>query len=985
MRGACERCVRAAITALGLACTPTPTQVPRDGGAEPAGVVPTTAAVVADAVPMTTAAAPAVVAPPPAPMMIEPCSTAGCWLARADEAEQLGNIDIAASDRGRAFVCEPTVARLNAWIDGLVAIGAIRRAHAGLAEMRTLAERRGDRALVAAVARRLAALPPVRDAAIAPPPLSAALKAAYAAEIEGRLDDAAAGFAAARTDEPYHLASAGRVAARRGEWAEARRLWSAARTGFHERGATLRVEPFKRTVARALRWRGDELGTSWTLELLDSDEYVGMLQLQAASAGARPRRLYFPDDSELLAFTADGRSFLRHEGEVIVEQDLLTGAMNRVVASPGMRAWTLATSGSGDDRRVLVGGESGVGLWDARGRLVRSFPLAGTTPTIMRVYTGRGTHHENIERDSPNWAVSLAMTARAEMMAIGASDGAIRVFDRGGELLTSLSYEWDADIPDPRGRRHEGPNEPLALGFAAGERLIAVYAHGDIVVWDLRSGAALQHHQGCSLAEAASFFDWPEVPGPARRLTRAEQIECGNTRVASISPDGTLAATGDGRRLRVRDVDTGRPRASLPKSNVYTSLLALSGSGVAGVSGLNELAVLRPGQELTRLAAPVASSITPWISEDGRLMHFEVGGQDYFWDVVARRRFEVTRGPAERVLAVSRDRRWAAVETAEAQEIREVATGKVVSTHAKDKAAAYAFMGRGHAVFEMVSFEGPNTLVIIGPNGERRTQVLADGLLAVSEDGRWMATRGTVYADPDGDGDQGEGVDRLRLWNLRTGRVVQTLEREPELAAFNREGSRLAYVTVLDREVSRLKLRVRATTGAPDVHELTVKGWPESVAFTPDGSEVLLLLEDGELIRWRWATGARRTLAQRSWVMTTSALLAEDGKTLLLPGYDAVQVRTNDREMRRIGTLFALQSGGWMVVSRSGAMDGSDDAVDHLVTWVEHGDETLVFDGWLGWDGAHVPGTAARVLAGEDMAPPVLIRPPPPPEQGPED
>jgi hypothetical protein len=84
--------------------------------------------------------------------------------------------------------------------------------------------------------------------------------------------------------------------------------------------------------------------------------------------------------------------------------------------------------------------------------------------------------------------------------------------------------------------------------------------------------------------------------------------------------------------------------------------------------------------------------------------------------------------------------------------------------------------------------------------------------------------------------------------------------------------------------------------------------------------------------------------------------VTDDGGALLLPGYDHVQVRTNDRAMRRIAMLYPLLGGGWVVVSSAGAVDGSDDAVDSMITRVSGDGARLVFDGRLGWDGAHVAG-----------------------------
>lgn len=74
-------------------------------------------------------------------------------------------------------------------------------------------------------------------------------------------------------------------------------------------------------------------------------------------------------------------------------------------------------------------------------------------------------------------------------------------------------------------------------------------------------------------------------------------------------------------------------------------------------------------------------------------------------------------------------------------------------------------------------------------------------------------------------------------------------------------------------------------------------------------------------------------------------------------------------DLRLLASLHPLTSGEWIVISRSGAIDGSAAAIRGAVTRVQAGTETLVFDGRLGWDRAHVTGVLGRTLAGEDAPP----------------
>jgi hypothetical protein len=75
-----------------------------------------------------------------------------------------------------------------------------------------------------------------------------------------------------------------------------------------------------------------------------------------------------------------------------------------------------------------------------------------------------------------------------------------------------------------------------------------------------------------------------------------------------------------------------------------------------------------------------------------------------------------------------------------------------------------------------------------------------------------------------------------------------------------------------------------------------------------------------------------------------------------------------------LAKLYPLLSGGWMVVSRDGAVDGSAGASRHLVTEATSGSgralDLQLFEGALGWDAAFVKGVLQRALAGVSAAPP---------------
>lgn len=915
---------------------------PRTGPVVPASTGPAVVATWADVpeigVPRTGTTAWPVVDDSPWPASAGRCADGDCWVARADEAVWFGNLDVAASHREQAFLMEPTVARLDAWIDALIAVGAPRRAREGLIRTRG----RASREIVAAVDRRLAMLPAVLAVQeVARTELTPALTAAYTAEVLGSWDEAAELFAAAGSEDPVHLARAGMAEARRGSWVAARRSWAAARTRFLERGASVVVAPVDRGLVTTADWRGDELATLWMWKLRDVDDWreVGVLELRAPVVGAPARRLYLPSSSEVLAFTGDGRSFLVEEDGKIVMRDLLSGTTSRVVAAGDGYVSELAVTGVDEELLVLAIVRWQAELWDARGKQLAEFSLPGKETS----------------------AVKVAMTAKATLVAVGASDGTVHVFDR----VRATSTVLPAQMKRVKDEEDDPPEQRLmALEFIADERLVALYEHGEIVLWEPRSGQALARHAGrCTAAEVEAG--------------QSEREHCERAGLGSIGADGSVTSQLGHRGYRVRSAETGQTRmfggADMPAHHVM-----LSRSGLVGIVDFKgATTVVGPELRADRLAEGIDlrhSREVSRVTSDGRVLHFVAGGRDHVWDLRARRRLPVTRGPEEKVLALSNDGRFAAIEAdLETVEVRATDTGAPVFTRAF-KGWVYGLVANsGHAVFHEEGREDAEKM-IARPDGTGAVLEIAETPLAISDDGAWLVSVGAKQTT----------VRRLDAPET----VVHTLDRVVTGATFSSDGTQLAWFST--GEVGMMRL-----AGPRDRREVKLPGWLTDMTFSADGREVWMLFDaGGKFVRWWPATGKLLKVEQESLRWAKGVVASADGSTMLMASYDRVQVRSNDRGMRRIGAVHSLMSGGWLAVSASGAIDGSDDAPAMTITRVVEAEaerdevhvpgaplslrapreRAEVFDGRLGWDGAHVPGMAARLLAGEDVAAPVLVR-----------
>jgi hypothetical protein len=187
-----------------------------------------------------------------------------------------------------------------------------------------------------------------------------------------------------------------------------------------------------------------------------------------------------------------------------------------------------------------------------------------------------------------------------------------------------------------------------------------------------------------------------------------------------------------------------------------------------------------------------------------------------------------------------------------------------------------------------------------------------------------------------------------------------------ERVVFTRDAERIAWGVVEDGVST---VGTRRLVGEPVARSYTLAGELIDLAFSADGSEVLLLGAGGRFVRWDWATKQAREHAD---VLGTTVTASADGQVLWFGRHDRVEIRRNDDALTRLAEVRPLARGGWVVISAAGAVDGSAGAREELLTVVQGSDATLVFGGALAWDGAYVGGTLARALGGELVRPSVL-------------
>ena len=177
----------------------------------------------------------------------------------------------------------------------------------------------------------------------------------------------------------------------------------------------------------------------------------------------------------------------------------------------------------------------------------------------MRVYrAGPHVMHDNILKDEPSWGTALALSSDARFVAIGGSDSKVRLLDRTTKATKVLEFTWSYEERRPMGGNAD-MNHPLAMRFDAGANVLVVaYAHGDIILWNVATGAVREHVQSaCSSEELEAFASRFGGRGGAATYAGLAK-ECEVAHGAAISDDLAWVATSGSSSVRIRPMGTAK-------------------------------------------------------------------------------------------------------------------------------------------------------------------------------------------------------------------------------------------------------------------------------------------------------------------------------------------------------------------------------------------------------------------------------------------
>ena len=487
---------------------------------------------------------------------------------------------------------------------------------------------------------------------------------------------------------------------------------------------------------------------------------------------------------------------------------------------------------------------------DTESRRVGEKPEKGST-RLWDVATGRVQRRYPIEDFDFK---SVAVSPDGKLLAAGASDQTIRVYDltTGRERIPRLGQEHAlrAKPLQKQVKADPGFSDPLVM------RCLAFSPDGSI----LASGCRGTGNTGSTFI--AEVYLWDVAGGKELRHFPAHQ---GWVSSVSFSPDGrTLATTGPEPMIRLWDVATGSEvfLQSGHRSGIRNLVISPSDATIftAGTDGTIRHWDGNTGRELDVIARFDSAADTMAVSPDGKtlLVGSYLGARRFvLWSIAERREIRSfpriePRNPVRHV-AFSPDGKTVASEW----RIWDVATGRVLVTF-RDRDE----QKNGFANFFPIFYSPDGTQIVTTEDEGARVWDIRSGKearwavrakihhdqVALSPDGRYLATGGLVAlrgSDPD---------PPIHLWELASGQEVATLEGHMESTRgldFSPDGRLLASCSGGDWSSNDQTVRIwDVATGRGLRRFQGHLGAVNAVAFTPDGRSVVSGSDDATVLVW---------------------------------------------------------------------------------------------------------------------------------------
>ena len=353
------------------------------------------------------------------------------------------------------------------------------------------------------------------------------------------------------------------------------------------------------------------------------------------------------------------------------------------------------------------------------------------------------------------------------------------------------------------------------------------------------------------------------------------------------------------------------------------------------------------------------------VLQRGRFLAVASGsaGGEAVWDLQARWRVASTRSREEHIAGLSLDARHVAVRRSRLLEIRGVdADEPVFRAECTDLCFERIQFVRDGAL--LVDAKSSNVWFVELPGGAvQRWMVPIQGEhVALSFDGRWLKAR-----DTDG---------TLQLWRPVPDGEIRILGRSAWSTRFADDGTFLALTRQWRARAGGPDGRARQAAilpmdGGETIAGPVLEGEKAALEVTPDGSGVWIYDDTDRLLLWTIDGGPQAITVHELDEDLERARLVDTGTVLLVVRHESVVIHGRDGALPRLGMILPLANAGWALFGEHGALDGSEDAAEALITQVHWLDRTDALEGRVGWDAQYVEGLLERAWAGEVVAAPV--------------
>ncbi len=604
--------------------------------------------------------------------------------------------------------------------------------------------------------------------------------------------------------------------------------------------------------------------------------------------------------------------------------------------------------------------EHDVVAWDLLtqpGQVMRTLPIKGTTQSAIHAY---GVS-QPIPTTYPS-VPSVIDVARDGTVVVGASDGAIWIWPSGNKP----AFHFDSASAPPVDERDAMKRQPLALYGGGSSSLLVATGDGAVTRWDVTTRKHRPVVDGrCTEKELGNGAYGPPTPDTL--------VSCASARNAAFSPDGSrviFASLMGG--PRVRDTKTGAPLATfdtLASDAMTFTDDAGTSAWLGGVDGTIDRWDTQTGERTASLSQGGINGFLKSLSPDGRFVVVMDGGGGYHmasklqirvWDVAAH---HVVEGlPADLVDASVVDASTLLVTTRSGAFLFDLGTRKHIAELGSSESSYVVSAERNR----IVSMRGGREIVVRDVSGglwrvvrEVDVGAMVWGL-ALDRGAHTAATRSEA--------------DELVVWDLDAGRALMRMPapHDPVLAlspdgrsVMWRSGPKDIVVTSVDDKHEIARLTTKDLAPNQDYNPI------DACAFASD-TEALVVGpgEPGYSRVFRWTIGgkARGTELQvltgeriETWPSGVAAIYDRNDSVHLLRMADSVL----------LASVYATRGGGFLAMSREGAVDGSPEGRSAAITLVDGSDARAGMSSWLGWDRFEIADLIPRTARGEVVHPPI--------------